>query len=148
MEEIISTVLSLIVVLALLALIRRWGGPSAAPRPAMAGALVVPLSPMVAACPARRRDPFSCLGCGLRQQCWGLKGVPAAEEIAGRPGGIVGGNGVRPDPGADLERVERLLKAAGELLGRFVDLLNVLPIHQVAPILGRLLRLLLARASG
>ncbi|HIE38817.1 MAG TPA: hypothetical protein EYH30_05700 [Anaerolineales bacterium] len=148
MEEIVSTVLSASVVVALLVLVRRWGGPSAAPQPTVVGTLIVPISPMAAACLARRRDPLSCLGCRLRQQCWGLRRVPAAEEIAGRPGGVAGEGRRHLDPGLDLEQVGRFLDAAGRLLGRLVELLTLLTTEQVTQGVGRLIRLLLALVSG
>ncbi len=148
MEDILSTVLSSALVLVVVVLIRHWGGPSVARRPAVAGVLVAPATPFATACLAHRRDPSSCLSCGLCQQCWGLRSVPAAEEIEGRPGGIADRSRASLDPVVNLERVERLLKAADGLLSRFLELLNVLPVQQIVHAFGRLLQLLLARASG
>jgi hypothetical protein len=73
--------------------------------------------------------------------------VPAAEEIAGRPGGVAGEGRRHPGPGLDLERVGRFLDAAGRLLGRLVELLTLLTTEQVSQGVRRLIRLLLALAS-
>jgi hypothetical protein len=89
--------------------------------------LIVAVSSLSLAC--LRRGRLSCGRCDLRHQCHRLLWVPAAEEIAGTPGGAVGKRRVLPFPGEDLERIRRFLETVVRLVDRLNVLLSSLPIR-------------------
>ncbi|HEC36009.1 MAG TPA: hypothetical protein ENI39_05685 [Anaerolineae bacterium] len=149
MEKTTQPVLLLALLLVLVVLARRRRARSAARQPARrVGTLVVPLFPLCGDWQAYSRGRLPCLDCGLRQLCLGLADISAAEENEGRLGGIAGERQPQPDLVSDLERAGRLLKAAEPLLGRFIELLTLLPARQVIRVLRWLARLLLAHISA
>lgn len=137
MEEITSTVLLLALLLVLVVVVRYRRGCVAVRRP-MAGVLIAPAAPLCAADPTNlRQGEFLCMGCDRYSQCWRQVGVPAAEEIEGRPGHSSGGTSPTGLE-VDLEQVTRLLESASGLLGRLIELLSLLPTHRMIHSLGRL----------
>lgn len=93
------------------------------------GMLIVAASSLSLAC--LRRGRLSCRNCRIRPLCWRPWAVPAVEEIAGQLEGVVGKQRAFSALLDVLERIRRFLKAVRWLLGRFVELLTLLPIREL-----------------
>jgi len=151
MEETIQTVLLLALVLASVLLTRRrGGGHPPRPLPTMAGALVVPASPLCADCIARSGGNPPCLGSRLCPHYRYRSVVPAAEESAATPGDAAGEQYERSGRYAALilDGVRQLAQVAERLLSRLIVLFSLPSTLKIVRSLGRLVRCLLAFVAG
>jgi hypothetical protein len=142
MERIFSSVLllGLLVMLAVLACRRRAGAAARHRRPVVGG-LLVPASPLVAACLGRQGNPQRCVACTMNRECWYMHFVPAMEEIDGQPAATPGSSA---DCGVKWEQVIQFLGAVRALIEEATSFLALPVVQQAVRLLIRLAQAALA----